>query len=138
MRKDRLTLAILFTALSIAACTYSPFQKSERTSTMSPVTHQESANRSPIGGSIEKSMDSTDKEKVSHALDKPLGKSTDWTNAATGTSYTVTPIKKLAIDGNPYCRQYKIEATVNDDHQEVTGTACVSASDSSWRLVSFN
>jgi len=84
---------------------------------------------------IEQMLDKHDKETMSHALDKPLGKATAWHNANTGASYVVTPIEKKTLNGNPFCRKYSISVSQNGSHQESTDTACVSPTDSSWQMV---
>lgn len=90
---------------------------------------------STVGGSIQKSMDVNDKTKMFRALDKPVGKATQWTNQYTQVSYTVVPVRKLAVKGNPFCRQYRVTSVKNAITQEINGTACVSATDSSWQVV---
>lgn len=84
-----------------------------------------------MGGSIGQSMDEIDRTKMSHALDKSPGKSTDWVNANTGTHYSITPLQKVSVQGNPYCRTYQAQAERGDNKQSFTGTACV-ATDGSW------
>lgn len=86
----------------------------------------------PIGSNA---MDKNDLEKMSHALDKPLGKSTSWANSMTNTNYTVTPTQKVSISGNPYCRKYTTVAVKNDQSNESTGTACVVATTGVWEAV---
>ncbi len=77
-------------------------------------------------------LDSVDKEKFSHALDKSLGKPTQWTNAVSGINYTVTPQKKVEIANNPYCREYSLQEEKDGKSRDFTGTACVDAS-SNWQ-----
>src|SRR5579885_991768 len=78
------------------------------------------------GGEIGlKSMDEQDKSKMSHALDSGTGKSTHWANGATGINYTVTPVKKVVIQGNPFCRQYNVVVEKGNYKKEINGTACV-------------
>lgn len=88
----------------------------------------------PIGGSIAQSMDSFDRVKLSRALDKAPGKSSTWTNQISGIEYTVTPIKKVAVKGNDFCREYQTVAVRGGSSQQMTGTACVAA-DGSWSEV---
>lgn len=123
---------ILFAGISLIACVTNQTATKPETQ----VATNLDSNSTALGGSIENSMDKYDKEKVSHALDKPVGKTTEWVNESTGITYTVTPMKKLTYNGNPYCRQYKIISSRNDKNNEMTGTACVSSKDSTWRLVS--
>ena|SRR3990167_7749230 len=88
----------------------------------------------PVGGSMENAMDNIDKTKMFRALDNPPGKVTQWVNANTGITYTVTPIRKTTVNGNRFCRQYRITMhSINKDN-EIEGTACV-ASDGNWEAV---
>jgi surface antigen len=87
------------------------------------------------GGEIGlKSMDAEDKSKMSHALDSGTGKATQWANGATGINYTVTPVKKVEIKGNPFCRTYVVVVMKGDYKKEVNGTACVTT-DGSWHTI---
>jgi surface antigen len=87
------------------------------------------------GGEISlKSMDAEDKTKMSRALDAGTGKSTRWVNGVSGISYTVTPIKKVVIQGNPFCRDYTVVAEKGNYTKESHGTACVTT-DGSWHTV---
>ncbi len=89
------------------------------------------ASEEPIGGSLEKSMDSDDKIKMSRALDKSPGKTTSWTNNRMGMHYAVTPIRKVVLKDNPFCRTYQMTATRGSHTKEVSGTACISE-DGNW------
>jgi surface antigen len=84
-----------------------------------------------IGGSTEKSMDANDKIKMSKALDKAPGKPTEWTNERTGITYTVTPIKKIVINNNPFCREYETVIAHRSNSNSVKGTACI-GDDGNW------
>lgn len=90
----------------------------------------------PIGGNIFSSMDENDKEKLWHALDNPLGKSTSWKNGLKGITYTATPIAKTSVGSNQFCRVYKIASEKDGNTKEVRGTACVDASTGSWQPAS--
>lgn len=79
------------------------------------------------------SMDSSDKSKLSHALDNPLGKSTTWTNENSGITYTVVPTKKVTISGNPFCREYTLTENRSGRTRESYGTACVDTKSSKWQ-----
>jgi surface antigen len=84
-----------------------------------------------IGGSTERSMDANDKLKMSKALDKAPGKSTEWTNDRTGITYNVTPVKKIVINNNPFCREYETVITRRSNSNTLTGTACI-GDDGNW------
>lgn len=81
------------------------------------------------------SMDSEDRNKMSHALDKGLGKSTEWVSARTGIKYTVVPVQKVTYQNNSFCRKYNVTVSKNASSQTYSGTACVSATDSNWKVV---
>ncbi len=89
------------------------------------------ASDEPIGGSLEKYMDSDDKIKMSRGLDKAPGKTTSWTNNRMGMHYAVTPIRKVVLKDNPYCRTYQMTATRGSHTKEASGTACI-AEDGNW------
>jgi surface antigen len=80
------------------------------------------------------SMDASDKLKMSRALDGATGKATHWVNSASGVNFTVTPIKKVVIENNPFCRQYLVEVARGSNQKELTGTACVTT-DGSWHTI---
>lgn len=86
------------------------------------------------GGSLSGKMDETDKSKMFHALDSAPGKATSWTNPNTGITYTVTPVKKVTLNGNPYCREYQTVAAKEEQKKEINGTACV-GQDGQWHAV---
>jgi surface antigen len=87
-----------------------------------------------IGGSVSASMDINDKKKMFRALDKPLGKTTQWTNQNTGVTYEVVATEKVTINGNSFCRKYHSSARKNNNEQQTNGTACV-GTDSNWQEV---
>lgn len=86
-----------------------------------------------VSGSIG-GMDTNDRTKLSHSLDKTPGKSTQWVNESTGVSYTVVPTRKVTINGNPYCRAYSLTASKGGKSRTIEGTACVST-DGSWQAM---
>lgn len=88
-----------------------------------------------IGGNVERGMDNNDRIKMSRALDKAPGTAVTWTNRASGISYTVTPIRKVVLNGNPYCRKYSISASRGGQVSTVSGTACIGES-GNWESVS--
>lgn len=85
--------------------------------------------QTPVGGG----MSPSDQNKLSHALDAPLGQPTTWVSETNGTSYTVVPTTKVTINGNPYCRKYNVKTEKGSQSNAYTSTACVSA-DSSWKI----
>jgi surface antigen len=150
--KKSLTLLLLFAAAGLTACTSMPPSEygtpvkqrhitNQGGAHVGKVSEQETAAGvgTPTAASGERiglgSMDSSDKSKMSHALDKPLGKSTHWVNESTGVAYTVVPTGKVSINGNPYCRRYTTTSEKGDRKRENSGTACV-GSDSNWESIS--
>jgi surface antigen len=89
-----------------------------------------------LAGNLENSMDQYDRDKVAHALDKKIGKSTEWTNSSTGITYTVMPTQRLTLNGNRFCRKYRVTSMKNEAQREVAGVACVSETDGSWQVIS--
>ena len=145
----KIKLIVIFACMILAACsTYSPPQN--RPIAKAPTTvddmmtqavvdtaepTEETVAAGPlISGAIGNAMDSNDKLKLSRALDHPPGKSTHWMNPTTGMSYKVTPVRKIKVDGNPYCREYQMSVTTNGKLEEQNGTACV-GEDGNWRPV---
>lgn len=103
-------------------------------STRSGAGSMAAAGGSEISGGAVSGMDSIDRNKMYHALDSSPGKSTQWQNASTGATYTVTPIRKTTVGDNKFCREYQITKTVGSNVQNSTGTACV-GTDGSWKSV---
>jgi surface antigen len=77
------------------------------------------------------SMDSIDRNKLSHALDKSIGRETTWKNGATGVTYTVVPTRKTTVGSNTLCREYRVTKAVGSNTSESSSVACV-GSDGSW------
>lgn len=87
-----------------------------------------------LGGSVERNMDMTDKNKMYHALDNALGKSTKWTNATSNITFTVVPLKKVVINENPFCRVYRMSASRSGEVKQSSGTACVN-NNGAWEAI---
>ncbi len=87
-----------------------------------------------IGGSVGKSMDDTDRLKTAHALETVrTGVPSRWTNPDTGNSYAVVPTKTYETNSGP-CREYIIDAQINNKPEKVHGTACRQP-DGSWKTM---
>jgi surface antigen len=131
-------LAVLGICAVLTACSSNPFQRN--VASADTVTKGEQALGAgtttgvAVGGSVGQSMDAFDRVKLSHALDKAPGKPSTWVNELTSTEYTVTPIKKVTVHGNTFCREYQAIAQKGGNKRETTGTACV-AGDGSWSEV---
>lgn len=88
-----------------------------------------------IGGQVGKSMDDTDRMKMSNALNNnSVGEPAYWRNANTGASYRVVPTKNVSVEGNKYCREYRTTADIGGKKQQMYGTACRQP-DGSWKAI---
>lgn len=88
-----------------------------------------------IGGAVGRSMDSTDRMKVSNTLENSrTGTASQWRNPDSGNRYAVTPTRTYESHGTP-CREYTVDGNIGGKKEKVTGTACRQA-DGSWRSVS--
>lgn len=88
-----------------------------------------------VGGSLTQKMNTVDKTKLSRALDKAIGKMTQWKNELTGISYSVVPVRRTTVDGNHFCRQYTMTASQGEATQELQETACI-GQDGEWHPAS--
>jgi len=87
-----------------------------------------------IGGAIGKNMDDTDRMRMNQALNNnTAGQPAYWQNDRTHNAYTVTPVKDVTYEGNPYCREYQTKAMINGKPQKMYGTACRQP-DGSWKM----
>jgi surface antigen len=150
MKKISLALTpICFIALGIVACSTDMFSSSSSDTMSAPAkkmalnepatakplaANEQNADGGTIGGRLAASMDVNDKSKLSHALDNGLGKSTEWTNALTNITYTVTPTEKVTLAGHAVCRKYTLQADKGGQEQNSTRTACLDAN-SNWQEV---
>lgn len=145
MKKALFKMTFLFITLGLVACSSNPFGNgataqgpaagvvAKKPVNGLPTAEQEGAVASGAvpGGSIAYAMDSNDKSKMFHALDLAPGKATHWMNPTTGVNYTVVPIKKITVNGNPFCREYQTTSSKGSQEHQVTGTACV-GQDGAW------
>lgn len=130
-------LVVLLLSFGLTACSSNSFNLENPFSSSTKMTEKTErvAANGVIGGNVASRMDENDKSKLFHALDNPVGKSTQWMNANTKINYTVVPTKKVVLNGNPFCREYTIVAKYdNGVEQHVSGKACVGA-DSNWQAV---
>lgn len=127
-----LTTSFILSACSTQIMTSTDSMQVASDSTTATLT--EPTSDAPIGGSADYGMDELDRKKLSRALDGGIGKATSWQNANTGTKYTVVPVEKLTIQGNPFCRKYTVTTEKGGYKKEVNGTACV-ATDGAWHPV---
>lgn len=87
-----------------------------------------------IGGNVGRSMDDTDRLRVSQALETgrsgvPFG----WNNPDTGNRYSVVPAPAYPTAQGP-CREYTVDSVIGGRPEKVYGTACRQP-DGSWRAV---
>ncbi|MGD8207301.1 MAG: RT0821/Lpp0805 family surface protein [Thiohalocapsa sp.] len=88
-----------------------------------------------IGGSIGRSMDTTDRLRTGQTLETVrTGVSSSWRNPDTGNEYTVIPTNTYETASGP-CREYTINAVIDGRTQKVRGTAC-RQSDGTWQTMS--
>lgn len=88
-----------------------------------------------IAGQLSYNMNKKDREKISKALDQPIGKVTRWRNEDTGISYSVVATEKVEIEGNNFCRRYRITSERHDQVREVNKVACIDQTSGGWRPV---
>lgn len=130
--------ALLFITVVLSACSSlsSHQESSTKQHSQAMQANATTSSGTTSGPSVRtSSMDENDQAKLSRALDKPIGKSTQWINANTGASYTVVTTQKLTVNGNPFCRKYTITVMHNGASHETNGTACVAANSSNWETV---
>jgi surface antigen len=87
-----------------------------------------------IDSRIFNTMDENDKFAASRALDKGLGTTTEWTNKRSGITYKITPLKKIIIKDNPYCREYAAALTNNAMTTSAAGTTCI-GENGNWHTI---
>jgi surface antigen len=88
-----------------------------------------------IGGNVGRSMDKTDRLKVSHSLETVrTGVETRWKNPDTGYQYRVVPTRTYDEPKGP-CREYTVDASIDGKTEQIYGTACRQA-DGSWQVKS--
>lgn len=92
------------------------------------------ASGQPLGGYLEQYMDNNDKVKMGRGLDGAIGKATTWTNPVNGAKFTVTPIRKVNMEGARYCRTYNVIMTKQSSRDQVSGTACI-GQDGIWHVI---
>jgi surface antigen len=86
-----------------------------------------------IGGNVGRSMDKTDRLKVSHSLETVrTGVETSWKNPDTGYQYRVVPTRTYERAEGP-CREYTLDASIGGKNEQIYGTACRQA-DGSWKV----
>jgi surface antigen len=90
-----------------------------------------------IGSKIGKSIDESDRACIGHSLELAGRQdSVEWTNAATGVTYRVTPTRNFQ-DGKAHCREFLTELSGGKGgrNDKVTGVACRGAK-GEWLLKS--
>lgn len=86
-----------------------------------------------IGGNIGRTMDETDRLKLSHSLETVrTGVSTRWRNPDTDNFYTVVPTRTYEQSNRP-CREYQIDAIIGGKEEQIYGVAC-RTEDGSWEV----
>lgn len=149
MQKALVRLVLIIVAASLAGCTTMPnmpgfgpakTEKQEGSGLMATSVdktgRKTNVNVTMTGGGDigVKSMDGNDKVKMARALDASPGKATHWENGSSGISYTVTPIRKVVIQGNPFCREYEVAVMKGEYKKVIREKACVTT-DGSWHTI---
>jgi len=89
---------------------------------------------SQIGGSVGRSMDDTDRLKVTHSLETVrTGVPTTWSNPDTHNHYTVVPTRTYNVNAAQPCREYTVDAIIGGKKEKIYGKACRQA-DGSWKV----
>lgn len=86
-----------------------------------------------IGAKIGRDMDQADRACVAHAIElgRP-GSRVTWTNATTGVSYVLTPVRDVKRDGRT-CREYDLTLDRGGRSEQSRGTACRTG-DGTWQI----
>ena len=88
-----------------------------------------------IGSEIGRALDQYDRERAARILEyNETYEATSWVNPDTGYLYRVTPTDTYVRRGAP-CREFRMDARIDGDWEEVHGTACRQP-DGSWRIES--
>lgn len=118
---------ITLVAMGVVSCTNRDITGNAASGNEAMVASGDNATGSVGSGS----MDSIDRNKLSHALDKTIGKQTTWQNASTGVTYTVVPTRKTTVGSNSLCREYTVTKAYGGNSSASQGVACV-GSDGAW------
>ena len=88
-----------------------------------------------VGGAIGQYMDSVDQNCVGQILEHtPDGRSIAWRNSDNDFAYQVTPKAAFQTGDGRTCRNYVTEVWIDDQQQQVFGTACRQP-DGSWKVI---
>ena len=75
--------------------------------------------------SIDKNLDDHDRSRFAEVLENnPKGEVSYWQNTAATITYTLTVVKNVNYQDNPYCRQFRLLVSQNGQHLEREGIAC--------------
>jgi surface antigen len=85
-----------------------------------------------MGYTAGRAMEEEDRRQMAYALE--ADRQARWTNSQTGNQYEVQPGRTMVENGRT-CREFRMNAHVGGDKEQVHGTAC-QRSDGSWELVS--
>ncbi len=139
MKKSLSAAAILLICMNFAGCSTQhdpkPMPMNQSSGYMNNNTASMTNSNQPVGGTIAQAMDSNDREKMFRALDKSIGKPTQWVNQRTQIKFTVVPTAKVAVQGNQFCRKYMVTAIGHQNKQQTNGLACVSQTNSAWQEI---
>lgn len=83
-----------------------------------------------VGNRIGRQIDSTDQACVGHALElSPIGKAVRWSNAQTGVTYELTPLRDLGKG----CREFRLNAQHAGKRESANRVACTQSA-GRWEL----
>ena len=86
-----------------------------------------------LAGKLMDYMDHTDRQQTYRTLESVQDNHTvAWQNPNTLADYQVTPVDTYEID-DQYCREYITRATIDNQSEEITGTACRQPN-GSWQI----
>ncbi|MDH3689888.1 MAG: RT0821/Lpp0805 family surface protein, partial [Gammaproteobacteria bacterium] len=110
-----ITILVLLNLWNLAGCATVDQQQRDRASISSA--------NSKIGGTVDKFMDNSDRQKLVGALrSSHIGLSSTWNNSRTGYIYVIEITRVIEI--NRSCREYKINANIGGRKEEFKGAAC--------------
>jgi surface antigen len=75
-------------------------------------------------------MEREDERRIAYALER--NEPARWVNQDTGYAYELEP-EETYVDRGQQCREFRLEAEIGDDLEEVYGTACRQP-DGSWEI----
>lgn len=86
-------------------------------------------------GSYLDRMDQMDRRNLNSTLEtQPTGRTNQWNNPDTNTTYAVTPTNTYQQQNQRYCREYTTEVIIDGQVETAFGTAC-RMNNGTWEIV---